>query len=366
MGEQPRIDHVRDGRARRVELLSKIGAARKSFVISYLTSTRPGAIGRSMQRRDVEIIEPHVRAAKAQNAASLDLILLTEGGSSVAPWDLVAMVREYFPDKSFRVIVPSVAYSAGATICLGADDIVMGPGSVLGPVDAQVDSGGELGSFSASAFQGFLDAMKHLGVPLWRRRSRGMDWLTTKLNALQAGEAFRLWHEDRRIINNLLNSRRNRLSRRANERILSFLLYQVADHAQPIRRKEARQNGISFITDIEKTNVEGLVTDLFREYENVMLLNVPLARRAELLRRQPLPGDEDDKDVRGVPVSSTPIAIVESAHDCNPAYIAYALRHWNEVPKVDEDVAPPKPDKRVEHHFAANSSLKWDSVGKRW
>ena len=114
--EMHAVDRLRGTEARRLDLIGQIGAKRHSSVITYLTSTRPGA--RSMiLGRDIEIIEQHVRAARAMNAPALDLFLLTLGGHSVACWDLVAMVREYFPDKHFRVMVPSVAYSAGTFVC---------------------------------------------------------------------------------------------------------------------------------------------------------------------------------------------------------------------------------------------------------
>jgi hypothetical protein len=33
-------------------------------------------------------------------------------------------------------------------------------------------------------------------------------------------------------------------------------------------------------------------------------------------------------------MTETPIAIIESQHETNPAYAAYGLRHWNNTPPV--------------------------------
>ena len=179
--EMHAVDRLRDSEARRLDLIGQIGAKRHSSVIAYLTSTRPGA--RSMiLARDIDILEEHVRAARTMNAPALDLFLLTLGGHSVACWDLVAMVREYFPDKHFRVIVPGVAYSAGTAISLGADEIVMGPSSVLGPIDIQFeDQDGR--HVSASDLQGFFDLIERQGLRGYQARANTMGWLTPGVGA---------------------------------------------------------------------------------------------------------------------------------------------------------------------------------------
>jgi hypothetical protein len=64
---------------------------------------------------------------------SLDLILFTGGGDTEAPIRIVSLIREFC--DSLSVIVPHAAMSAGTCIALGADEIVMTPLSVLGPID---------------------------------------------------------------------------------------------------------------------------------------------------------------------------------------------------------------------------------------
>ena len=332
----PVVDRLRDTEARRLDLLGQIGAKRHSVVISYLTSTRPGVdiIGyeghTSIHDEDVAIVEEHVRAARHMNAHNIDLIVVTHGGSAAAPWDLVAMVREHLPHGHLRVILPSVAYSAGTAIAIGADEIVMGPNSILGPIDTQF--GTKDGVRSASDFQGFMDLLSNQRIRGYRTREKTLDWLTSHTDAAGIGRLYRKWSEDRRQTELLLGSRRSRLSKSQNEKILRFVLYGVANHSQSIRRKEARASGISFITDIEKTGVEPQITELFKIYEDILQLRTPLARRSQSLRMDPRVGDEDDVDASGVPVSDVPIAIVESQHDTNPAYVAYDQRHWNKVP----------------------------------
>ncbi|MGK2877813.1 MAG: SDH family Clp fold serine proteinase [Solirubrobacterales bacterium] len=66
----------------------------------------------------------------------LDLMLNSPGGSGDAAEKIIEMCREHCT-KEFRVIVPNYAKSAATIITLGADSIVMGYLSELGPIDPQ-------------------------------------------------------------------------------------------------------------------------------------------------------------------------------------------------------------------------------------
>lgn len=63
----------------------------------------------------------------------LDLFLNTGGGDTEIPWRIVSLVREFCDE--FAVLVPHRAASAGTLIAMGADEIVMTPLGVLGPID---------------------------------------------------------------------------------------------------------------------------------------------------------------------------------------------------------------------------------------
>jgi len=64
---------------------------------------------------------------------AIDLVLFTRGGDTEVPWRIVTLMREYC-DK-FSVLLPYRAYSAGTLLAMGADEIVMTPLAVLGPID---------------------------------------------------------------------------------------------------------------------------------------------------------------------------------------------------------------------------------------
>jgi ClpP class serine protease len=66
----------------------------------------------------------------------LDLVLETPGGFAEVTEDIVRLVRQKY--DSFAVIVAGWAKSAGTILAMAADEVLMGPSSALGPIDAQL------------------------------------------------------------------------------------------------------------------------------------------------------------------------------------------------------------------------------------
>jgi hypothetical protein len=69
--------------------------------------------------------------------ARLDLMVVSPGGFIDPAYKMALLCREFCTDK-FSVLVPYYAKSAATLLALGADEIVMGPSSELGPIDPQV------------------------------------------------------------------------------------------------------------------------------------------------------------------------------------------------------------------------------------
>jgi hypothetical protein len=63
----------------------------------------------------------------------IDMILHSRGGQTEVPAKLVSLIRNYC--DHFGVIIPYRAHSAATHIAIGANEIIMGPMSELGPVD---------------------------------------------------------------------------------------------------------------------------------------------------------------------------------------------------------------------------------------
>lgn len=72
----------------------------------------------------------------------LHLMLATPGGDGEVAVRLVRAMQARCSELS--IIVPDMAKSAGTIMCLGANHIIMGPASDLGPVDPQFRLKGEL------------------------------------------------------------------------------------------------------------------------------------------------------------------------------------------------------------------------------
>jgi ClpP class serine protease len=69
----------------------------------------------------------------------IDLIMHTPGGIALAATQIALTLRAHPAPK--RVIVPHYAMSGGTLIALAADEILMDPHAVLGPVDPQLTDG---------------------------------------------------------------------------------------------------------------------------------------------------------------------------------------------------------------------------------
>lgn len=128
-------DVLRDQRKRRRELLERLeghsGKRKKVGYMSFLCSESAGA---SIDTDDIPAIGDVLLSIG--DVDQLNLIINSPGGDGTVAEKIIELCRAYC--KEFRVIVPNRAKSAATIIGLGADEIVMGYCSELGPIDAQV------------------------------------------------------------------------------------------------------------------------------------------------------------------------------------------------------------------------------------
>lgn len=86
---------------------------------------------------DIDDSEAVIRAIEmTDKAVPIELVLHTPGGLVLAAEQIAAALAAH-PAK-VTVYVPHYAMSGGTLIALAADDIVMSPSAVLGPVDPQI------------------------------------------------------------------------------------------------------------------------------------------------------------------------------------------------------------------------------------
>ena len=90
------------------------------------------------------------------HGAAIDVILETPGGSGEVAEDIVRLLRDKYPEVAF--IVPGWAKSAGTIMVMAGDNILMGPASAIGPIDAQLFREGKV--FSADALLEGMEKIK--------------------------------------------------------------------------------------------------------------------------------------------------------------------------------------------------------------
>src|SRR5216110_2731886 len=105
--------------ADRVQLLKVMEERRKSRAILYVTGDRPGLETQIHQ----EVYDYFVNLLDDIGIIDrISLILYTRGGSTLAGWSIANLIQQFC--KTFEVIVPSKAHSAGTLMSLGAKHIV--------------------------------------------------------------------------------------------------------------------------------------------------------------------------------------------------------------------------------------------------
>lgn len=92
-----------------------------------------------VEASDADVLEALLQGIDTANG--LALIISSPGGDGLVAERIIRICRSYSRTGRFTAIVPAKAKSAATLICLGAESIVMGPTSELGPVDPQVTFG---------------------------------------------------------------------------------------------------------------------------------------------------------------------------------------------------------------------------------
>jgi ClpP class serine protease len=122
-----------------MRLLRKLEEARDSRVIALVHRQETmSLLGFPLFRYiNIEDSEEVLRAIKlTDKSVPIDLIVHTPGGLVLAARQIANALKNH-PAK-VTVFVPHYAMSGGTLIALAADEIVMDPNAVLGPVDPQI------------------------------------------------------------------------------------------------------------------------------------------------------------------------------------------------------------------------------------
>lgn len=133
--------------------LKKISEIRKRDVLVFAADLNKRIPDISIGYSDLLPIKDQLDTLSGKK---LDFIIETPGGSGEVAEDIVKLLRNKYDDVA--VIVSGWAKSAGTIIAMSGNEILMEPGSALGPIDAQLTWQGK--TFSAQALLDGLDKLK--------------------------------------------------------------------------------------------------------------------------------------------------------------------------------------------------------------
>jgi len=258
----------------RKALLKDWGEARDATPLLYVTGDRPNWEAQI----HAEVLDRFIYHLDAlPNVKKLSLILYTRGGSTLAAWSLVNLLRQFCDE--LEVVVPSKAHSAGTLICLGANAIMMTKQATLGPIDPSVN--GPLNPeipgapptvrapVSVEAINGYLDFAKEgAGITDTANLAAIFQVLSDRVHPLVLGDVYRSRSQIRMLARRLV-ARQIQDDAKV-QKILEFLISESGSHDYTIYRQEARDElGLNVVrpNDEEYARIKAIYTDFAEELQ---------------------------------------------------------------------------------------------------
>jgi hypothetical protein len=216
---------------------------------------------------------------------TLDLVLFTRGGDVEAPWRIVTLIREFC--AKFSVLVPYYAYSSGTLLAMGADEIIMTPLGVLGPIDPSRTHPllpRREGAEEAEPIS--VQDMRHAMRFILETAKPGADIpytpeamaqiviaLFDKIHPLVVGAIEQSYALSKLIGTRCLNT--HMVDKKIIDDIVNKLCDEYKSHAYPICRKEARDIGLNAID--APPNVDSAMINLLKFYTG-RSINLPTSK----------------------------------------------------------------------------------------
>ncbi len=272
------------GYADRQLLYKKLGKARDSKIISYITGDRRN-LETQIAAEVVDYLVNHLD--KIGETKKISLFLYTRGGETLAAWSIANLLYQYCDE--YEVIIPSKALSSGTLICLGASTIIMTKQAMLGPIDPSLNTplnpqipGAPPNSrspVSVEAINGFIDLAKNIGIKNGADLTKLFEQMANHVHPLVLGQVYRTRNQIRMIGRRLLKhtiSDKKKISK-----ILDFLCSESGSHDYTIYRREAENElGLNIITP---TLIESkLIKDLYKDISAELKLSEPYSPDLEL------------------------------------------------------------------------------------
>lgn len=265
-------------RVERLDNYKKLENLRDSKLLVYFTGDR-----QNMESQiNADIISPfsnHLDIIKKSKRISL--LLYSNGGSTLAAWSLVNLIRSYCDE--FEVIIPFKCQSAATLICLGATKIVMTKQATLGPIDPSAN--GPLNPevilnnqrmripVSVEHVNGYLEmARNDLKIEDPADLKDIYSKLTDSIHPLTLGNVYKSKAQIKMLAEKLLNY--HTIESDNVNKVINFLCTDSGSHDYTINRKEASEElGLN----IEKPNDElyQVIKDIYMDIEKELELRNP-------------------------------------------------------------------------------------------
>jgi hypothetical protein len=210
----------------------------------------------------------------------LDLLIHSDGGESIVPWRLMTLLREYA--ETVHVLVPHRAFSAATLAALGADEIVMHPMGMLGPIDPTVvDQFGPTDQLSGQRLGVSVEDVAaynalvrdDVGIRHEDELVQAFRILAQKVHPLTLGHAKRGTAQARMLGEKLVRLRSPQMEAHQLESLLEQLTTKLYFHGHPINRQEAKD--LDLPVTIPDAKEEQAIWEAYLAYERHMELNVP-------------------------------------------------------------------------------------------
>jgi hypothetical protein len=217
----------------------------------------------------------------------ISLILHTNGGSTLAAWRLINLIRTFCDD--LELLIPLKALSAGTLIAIGADRVVMTKQAALGPIDPsvnnplnpQVNMGNQMARVPVSVenVRGYLDAARDdLGIKSETGMTTVLAGLSQQIHPLVLGGIFRSRSQIRFLAGKLIQ--RQVSDSEKIKSIIDFLCADSGSHDYTINRREAAELGLQ----VEKPSEAfyGVLRKIHLSYAEELKLLQPYSQQVVL------------------------------------------------------------------------------------
>jgi Serine dehydrogenase proteinase len=270
-------------------LLSQWEQARSSVALLYVTGDRPG-LEAQVQPDVLDFFAQHLD--QIGNAKKISLFLHTRGGSPLAAWSLINLIRQF--TDTLEIVVPAKAHSAGTLMCLGADSIMMTRQATLGPIDPSINGPlnpempgappQQRAPVSVEAINGyFAFAKKEANLESDEARLAVLRTLVESVHPLVLGEVYRSRTQIRMLGKRLI--RYQLADEEKVEKVLDFLCSESGSHDYTIYRQEARDE-LGLRIERPDDALYEMIRALHKSYAQEMALGMPLNTEA-ILAGQP-------------------------------------------------------------------------------